>query len=270
MDMKSFTCDCLTAIRQKAPLVHNITNFVVMNSSANILLALGASPVMAHARNEVEDMASLASAVVLNIGTLDDLWVESMILAGQSANRKGIPVVLDPVGAGATQLRTKAARRIMSECRVDVIRGNASEVLSLWDADVTTKGVESSFSLSNNVADSAVRIAQVNKIVVAISGVEDCITDGSSTYRVKNGHALMTKVTGIGCGLSAVTAAFCSVKPDALLQAVTAAFGFYGLCGEISGGVTGKPGTFFTSFLDTLYAAGTDEIMESIRIDGPF
>lgn len=271
-DMKSYTCNCLSDIRQKAPLVHNITNFVVMNSSANILLALGASPVMAHARGEVEDMASLASAVVLNIGTLDDLWVESMILAGKSANQKGIPVVLDPVGAGATRLRTEAARRIMSECRVDVIRGNASEVLSLWDAEVSTKGVESSVSLSDNVADSAVRIAQVNKLVVAISGVEDCITDGTNTYRVKNGHPLMTKVTGLGCGLSAVTAAFCAVKPDELLQAVTAAFGYYGLCGDIAGQASGKPGSFFTEFLDALYSAGENEIMAAVRInriDGP-
>lgn len=268
--MKSYTCNCLSDIRQKAPLVHNITNFVAMNSSANILLALGASPVMAHARGEVEDMASLASAVVLNIGTLDDLWVESMILAGISANRKGIPVILDPVGAGATRLRTEAARRIMDECRVDVIRGNASEVLSLWDAGVSTKGVESSVSLSDDVADSAVRIAQVNTLVVAISGVDDCITDGTNTYRVKNGHPLMTKVTGLGCGLSAVTAAFCAVKPDELLKAVTAAFGFYGLCGEIAGRAAGKPGSFFTEFIDSLYSSGEGEIGEAIQIDGPF
>jgi hydroxyethylthiazole kinase len=270
MDMKIYTCNCLSAIRQKAPLVQNITNFVVMNSSANILLAIGASPVMAHARGEVEDMASLSSAVVLNIGTLDDLWVESMILSGKSANRKGIPVVLDPVGAGATRLRTEAARRIMGECRVDVIRGNASEVLSLWDSEVSTKGVESSVSLSDTVADSAVRIAKENNLVVAISGVEDCITDGTHTYRVKNGHPLMTKVTGLGCGLSAVTAAFCAVKPDELLKAVTAAFGFYGICGEIAGQTTGKPGSFFMEFLDALYSTGENEIMSSIQIDDPF
>jgi len=270
MDMKSFTSQSLSGIRQKAPLIHNITNFVVMNSSANILLALGASPVMAHARGEVEDMASLASAIVLNIGTLDDLWVESMILAGKSANRKGIPVILDPVGAGATRLRTEAARRIIGECRVDVIRGNASEILSLWDAGVSTKGVESSVSLSDHVADSAVRIAQVNKLVVAISGAEDCVTDGTNTYRVKNGHPLMTKVTGLGCGLSAVAATFCSIKPDALLHAVTAAFGFYGLCGEIAERASGKPGSFFTEFIDALYSTGEKQIMESVQIDGPF
>ena len=268
--MKTLTAHCLKTLRDTSPLVHNITNFVVMNSSANILLALGASPVMAQARDEVEDMASLAGALVLNIGTLDNAWVESMILAGKSANRKGIPVVLDPVGAGATRFRTLAAKRILGECRVDVIRGNASEVLSLWEEGVTTRGVESSCSLSDSVAEAAVRIAKSNGLVVAISGEEDCITDGMETYRVKNGHMLMTKVTGIGCGLSAVTAAFCAAQPSTILQSVAAAFGFYGLCGELAGSVASKPGTFFTAFLDALYSAGEKEIMASIRIAGPF
>lgn len=269
-DIKTFTCRCLSDIREQAPLIHNITNFVVMNSSANILLALGASPVMAHAAAEVEDMAAIASALVLNIGTLDKPLIESMILAGKAANRTGIPVVLDPVGAGATRMRTEASLRILKECRVDVIRGNASEILSLWDAGVSTRGVDSSFYLSDDVVASAQTIAKSNNLVVAISGQEDCITDGSETWRVQNGHPLMTRVTGMGCGLSAVTAAFCVANPFNLVRSVSAAFVFYGLCGELAGRSNGKPGTFFTAFIDTLFSTGSEEIMNHALIQGPF
>ncbi|MFZ1984454.1 MAG: hydroxyethylthiazole kinase, partial [Desulfatitalea sp.] len=141
MPMDLFTSECLDRIKQRAPLIHNITNFVVMNSSANILLAIGASPVMAHCRAEVEEMTALAGALVLNIGTLQEDWLESMICAGQAANAKGIPVIVDPVGAGATRLRTEAVKKIMRACSVAVLRGNASEILSLADAAVRTKGV---------------------------------------------------------------------------------------------------------------------------------
>ncbi len=270
MDMKAFTIRCLSDIRANAPLIHNITNFVVMNSSANILLALGASPVMAHAREEAEDMTRLASALVLNIGTLEKQWVESMILAGKSANRKGIPVVLDPVGAGATPYRTNTAKQILSECKVDIVRGNASEVLALWDDQVITRGVDSSCSLSDNIAETLVTIAKINGIILAVSGEEDCITDGKETYRVKNGHPLMTKVTGLGCGLSAVTAAFAAVEPRNLLCSVTAAFGFYGLCGEMSAKGCTRPGSFSSAFIDSLYAGGENEIMAALKTDGPF
>lgn len=270
MDMKQFTCRCLSDIRAKAPLVHNITNFVVMNSSANILLALGASPVMAHAREEAADMASLASALVLNIGTLEKPWVESMILAAKTANTRGIPVILDPVGAGATPFRTKTVKQILSECHVDVIRGNVSEVLAIWNDDVTTRGVDSSCTMSNHVSELLAGLAKKHGIVLAVSGEEDCITDGTQTYRVKNGHALMTKVTGLGCGLSAVVASFVAVHPFDLLCAVTAAFGFYGLCGEQAASTAANPGSFSTAFIDSLYGSGEAEIMAHLRIEGPF
>lgn len=148
MNMKSTTITLLGKIRQDAPLVHNITNFVVMNPTANILLALGASPVMAHSRQEVADMAGLAHTLVINIGTLSEAWIEAMLLAAQAANGRGIPVILDPVGSGATAYRTRTALRILREADVAVIRGNASEVLSLADEKVKTKGVDSSLSLS--------------------------------------------------------------------------------------------------------------------------
>lgn len=269
MDLKSFTASSLELVRKNALLVHNITNFVVMNSTANILLAMGASPVMAHAPDEVEDMARLSSALVLNIGTLDRPWIDAMILAGKAANSKGIPVILDPVGAGATRFRTESSRRILSECRVDVVRGNASEVLALWDSTVSTRGVESSLSLSGQAADDVARIARENSLVLAISGEVDLVTDGKETFLIRNGHALMTRVTGMGCGLSAVTGAFCAANPDHPARSAAAAFGFYGLCGEKAAAVSEKPGSFFTAFLDQLYSTGPDHIRTSVRIEGP-
>src|SRR5659263_151303 len=159
MSLNIYCAESLETIRRTAPLIHNITNFVVMNSSANILLAIGASPVMAHCRAEVEEMTSMASALVLNIGTIQEDWLESMICAAKTANSIGIPVILDPVGAGATRLRTEAVKKIMENCSISVLRGNCSEVLSLGSADIKTKGVDSSLSLSEPVVDAAKEMA---------------------------------------------------------------------------------------------------------------
>lgn len=267
MHMKDKTVTLLDQIRHCAPLVHNITNFVVMNSSANILLALGASPVMAHSRREVADMAALAGALVLNIGTLSEAWIEAMLLASRVANQRNIPVILDPVGAGATDYRTRTAQRILNEADVAVIRGNASEVLALNDAGVKTKGVDSSLSLSDETADVAAAIARKRGCIVAISGEKDLLTDGDRMLRVANGDPLMTRVTGLGCGLSAVVGAFCAVGDDDRLAAAVAAFGFYGLCGELAAEIGDRPGSFFTAFLDTLYAAGEADIRDRLKIE---
>jgi len=266
MNMKKKTADLLDRIRVRAPLVHNITNFVVMNSSANILLALGASPVMAHSRREVAEMAALAGALVLNIGTLEEKWIEAMLQAARTANGRGIPVILDPVGAGATAYRSQAVATILHNASVSVIRGNASEVLSLAVADVTTKGVDSSLAVSAEMAAAAGAIAREHGCIVAISGEKDLVTDGDRVLRVANGVPLMTRVTGLGCGLSAVTGAFCAVAEGDLLEAVAAAFGYYGLCGELAHAVSNRPGSFFTAFVDALYAAGTGEIQEHLKI----
>lgn len=267
MNMKTTTIKLLDTIRQNTPLVHNITNFVVMNPTANILLALGASPVMAHSRQEVADMAGLAGALVLNIGTLSEAWIEAMLLAAKAADGHGIPVILDPVGAGATAYRTQTALRILREADVAVIRGNASEVLSLADSKVKTKGVDSSLSLSGETADAAGAIARQHGCIVAISGEKDLLTDGERLLRVKNGVALMTRVTGLGCGLSAVVGAFCAVSDGDRLAATAAAFGYYGLCGELAARISDRPGSFFVAFLDTLYAAGQGEINDHLRIE---
>lgn len=265
--MQAYTIESVARIRERSPLVHNITNFVVMNSSANILLALGASPVMAHSPDEVADMAAMAGALVLNIGTIEGAWLESMLIAARAANGEGIPVVLDPVGAGATKLRTEAVHRILAESRVSVLRGNCSEVLSLADQGIKTKGVDSSLTLSDTTVDAARQIAEVQKCVVSISGEVDCITDGDGVFRVKNGHPVMTRVTGTGCGLSAVVAAFCAVDPETdFTVATAAAFGFYGLCGELAARVSDKPGSFPATFLDHLYSIGPDEIEQYLKV----
>jgi hydroxyethylthiazole kinase len=267
MDLSSTTAALLEKIRKSSPLVHNITNFVAMNPSANILLALGASPVMAHSREEVAEMAAMAGALVLNIGTLSEQWIASMLLAAKAANQRGIPVILDPVGAGATGYRTRTVMHILREVNVTVIRGNASEVLSLADADVKTKGVDSSVDLSNEAVDVAGAIARQHGCIVAISAETDLIADGDRVLRVTNGVSLMTRVTGLGCGLSAVTGAFCAVADDDLLTAVAAAFGFYGLCGQLALGFGDRPGSFFVAFLDSLYSAGSADIRDLLRIE---
>jgi hydroxyethylthiazole kinase len=266
MEIEAYTIETLAKIRQRAPLIHNITNFVVMNSSANILLAIGASPVMAHCRSEVEEMTALSSALVLNIGTLQEDWLESMIHAAKTANSVGIPVILDPVGAGATKLRTEAVNEIMKKCSITVLRGNCSEILSLSASDITTKGVDSSLLLSDEVVTIAKQMAIDKNCIIAISGEEDCITDGIQVFRVKNGQPIMTKVTGTGCGLTAVSAAFCAVAEKNFAKATAAAFGFYGLCGDLAIKTSENPGSFYIAFLDRLYSTGGEEINRYLNV----
>lgn len=266
-DLNAHTVSCLETIKVKSPLVHNITNFVAMNSSANILLAMGASPVMAHCTDEVRDMAAMAGALILNIGTLQEDWVEAMILAGKTANESGIPVILDPVGAGATGFRTRSAQRILDQCRVSVLRGNVSEIMALTDDSIKTRGVDSSLSRSDETVTKAMGLAQRYNLVVAMSGADDCITDGKRIFNISNGHPLMCKVTGMGCGLSAVVGAFCAVAPGDPGLAAAAAFGFYGVCGELAARTSDKPGSFFTSFLDCLYSVGKDELNAELKMN---
>ncbi len=267
MKIDTYTIETLNRIRQSAPLIHNITNFVVMNTTANILLAIGASPVMAHCRAEVEEMTSLAGALVLNIGTLQEDWIESMICAAKTANSIGIPVILDPVGAGATQLRTRAVKKIMKECSISVLRGNASEILSLDFSHIKTKGVDTSLSLSDEMINAAKKMALDKECIIAISGEEDCITDGNRVFRVRNGQPIMTRVTGVGCGLTAVTAAFCAVADkEELIKAATAAFAFYGLCADLAIKTSDKPGSFYVAFLDCLYSIGNEEIKTFLKV----
>jgi hydroxyethylthiazole kinase len=254
----------LEKVRATKPLVHNITNFVVMNFTANILLAAGASPVMAHAENEVEEMVSFAKALVLNIGTLTDDWVASMIKAGKKAAALGVPIILDPVGAGATQLRTEAAKRILTETQVTLVRGNASEILALGGATARTKGVDSVDSV-DAAADRARSLARELGIPVAITGAVDFITDGQRIVRVANGHPLMGGITGTGCGATAIIGAFAGVDADPVSAAATA-LAFYGLAGEYAADGAAGPGSFMVRFLDALHALTLEEVAHGCKI----
>ncbi|MGM0498500.1 MAG: hydroxyethylthiazole kinase [Bacteroidota bacterium] len=253
----------LEKLREQAPLIHNITNYVVMNPTANALLSIGASPVMAHEPKEMEEMVSIASALVINIGTLSERWIEAMHIAGQAAKNKGKPIILDPVGAGATSLRTDTTKSLIEEVNPQIIRGNASEILAVAKAEMSTKGVDSTAS-----ADEAVNVAQElaknTKSIVSISGKTDYITDGNTLHKVENGHPLMGKITGTGCTASALTAAFSSVNADYLVAA-TEAMQIMGIAGEMAGEEADAPGTFQAKFLDALYKMNSNEIKNRIK-----
>jgi hydroxyethylthiazole kinase len=254
----------LAAVRDRRPLVHNITNFVVMNFTANALLAMGASPVMAHAAGEVEEMVALAGALVLNIGTLTEEWVESMIRAGRKASACRIPVVLDPVGSGATALRTRSARRIIAETRPAVVRGNASEVLSLADASSKTRGVDSAHSVDQATA-AARALASELGTTLAITGPEDLVTDGTRLVRIANGHPLMRRVTGTGCAATATIGAFLAVDPDPV-GATATALAYFGLAGEAAARHAAAPGSFMIQMLDALYTITPEQLKQGSRI----
>ncbi|HET6488957.1 MAG TPA: hydroxyethylthiazole kinase [Syntrophales bacterium] len=255
----------LTRIREERPLVHNITNYVVMNFTANTLLAMGASPVMAHAPNEVEEMVSLARALVINIGTLSDPWIEAMLLAGRKANAGGVPIVFDPVGSGATSLRTGTTRRIVQELRLSIIRGNASEILSIGSSDTVTKGVDSLHDV-DQVAQMAMATARQTGAVVAVTGKVDLITDGARVLRCRNGHALMGRVTGTGCAATATIAAFAAVTPDAM-EAAAAGLAFFGLAGEMAAARAPSPGSFMIALIDALYNMTPDELQRRALLE---
>ncbi len=255
----------LQKIREDKPLIHNITNFVVMNYTANVLLAMGASPVMAHAENEVEDMASYAGALVLNIGTLTDSWVASMVLAGKKATSLQTPIILDPVGSGATPFRTASAKSIISETKVSVIRGNASEILSLGTEQATGKGVDSMHSV-DDAARTASLLAQELKSTLAITGPVDLVTDGTRILHIANGHELMPYVTGTGCSATATIGAFAAVDDNSLTATATA-LAFFGLAGEIAAQSASGPGTFMIHLVDALYTITPEQLEKGCQIN---
>ena len=240
----------INAVRTQSPLVHNITNYVVMNNTANALLAIGASPVMAHWVSEMEEMTAIASALVINIGTLDDKWIEGMLTAGKAARRRGIPIVLDPVGAGATSQRTEAAMKIIEECHPTIIRGNASEIMALVDAGVKSKGVDSSAS-SDDALESAKRLAADTGSVVVISGEVDYITNGTEVNTVEGGNPIMTSVTGMGCTSTSIVGAFAAVVSNPMVAA-TAAMAVMSLAGERAAEYSRGNGSMQVNFLDEL------------------
>lgn len=251
-------------VKKNAPLIHNITNYVVMNNTANALLAVGASPVMAHAIEEVADMVSISSALVLNIGTLEPRWVDAMLIAGNRANEKNIPLVFDPVGAGATAYRTAVSKRIIAECHPSIIRGNASEIMALTDSITQTKGVDSS-NASDVAIDAAKVLARSANAVVAISGATDYITDGTHVACVKNGDPMMKRVTGLGCTSTAIVAAFAAVQPDRL-KAATYGMAIMGIAGELATKKSRGNGSLQVCFLDELYNLDAETIRNTLKL----
>jgi hydroxyethylthiazole kinase len=240
----------LRTLRERKPLVHQITNYVVMNETANATLALGA---LAHAREEVEEMVRLAGALVLNIGTLSPAWVEAMLAAGKVANDGAIPVVLDPVGAGATSYRTDTARRILEEVRVTVLRGNAGEIATLVGVDAEVRGVES-VGGAGDPAELAGTASRRFGLVASVTGPVDHVSDGERALAVANGHALLSSVTGTGCMSSAITGCFLAARRDAPLEAAAEALAAFGVAAEDAARGAKGPGSFHVNLYDALAA----------------
>jgi hydroxyethylthiazole kinase len=253
-------------VRQNSPLIHNITNVVVTNFTANGLYAVGASPVMAYAMEEVRDMAGAASALVLNIGTLSPETNDAMLAAGRRANEEGVPVLLDPVGAGATPFRTRSAHMLLQELDIAVLRGNAGEIANLSSDPVAMRGVDSKATLAN-ARETAETTAREFKTIVCMTGRQDIITDGTTTYITSNGSEMQTKITGAGCLLTAVTGAFVSQGDDPL-ESVAAASAFYGVCAEAAAERQSYPGPghFQVHFLDMLDQLSDEQLEEAIQL----
>jgi len=253
----------ILAIRRQSPLIHNITNYVVMNNTANAMLAMGASPVMAHAQEEVSDIVRIANALVINIGTLSDRWVLSMQTAMKEANIKGIPIVLDPVGAGATFYRTQTVQQLLSVASPAVIRGNGSEVMAIVQTGVQTKGVDSLDS-SESAIDAAHILSNKYGCAVCVSGKIDYVVMDKQVAQVENGHAMMTRVTGMGCTASALCGVFLSVNPS-VFEAAAHAMIVMGIAGELAAERSDGPGSLQLHFLDSLYSLTETAIVQRMK-----
>lgn len=231
--------ECLENVRKNVPLVHNITNYVTVNDVANVLLASGGSPIMSDEPEDVEDITSICGGLNINIGTLNQQTIKGMFTAGRKAAELGHPILLDPVGAGASKLRTETAVKLMDEIKFTVIRGNISEIKTLALGSGTTKGVDADVAdaVSDETLDSAVRFvkefAKKADTIVAITGAIDLVSDGDKCYVIRNGRPEMGRITGTGCQLSGLTTAFIVANPDNKLEAVAAAVCTMGLAGEI-------------------------------------
>ncbi|WP_459480317.1 hydroxyethylthiazole kinase [Clostridium saccharoperbutylacetonicum] len=249
--------ELLEEVKNKNPLVHNITNYVTVNDCANILLALGASPIMADDIREAADITSISSALVINIGTLNERTIEAMIASGKKANELNIPVVFDPVGAGASEFRNATTKRILEEVKVSVLRGNMSEVKFIAGLQATTKGVDASEADINAANEEGVIIAKKLALMlnctVAITGVTDIIADGKRVVILENGHKMLANVTGTGCMTTALVGAYCGAGTDCFLAAVSGIISM-GIAGEIAFEKAGQVGTgsFHIAIIDAI------------------
>lgn len=261
--MESIIIKNLTSLREKKPLVHNITNYVVMNNTANALLAIGASPLMAHAHSEMNDIVTIASALVINIGTLDEYWVDSMFMATEKANALNKPWVLDPVGAGASGYRNEVLKKLI-ELKPTVIRGNASEIMALVNINLASKGVDSTHQ-SGEALQAAIGLSTSTGAVVCISGETDYVVNAEKVVKIQNGHPLMGRVTGMGCTATAIIGAFLPAANNAF-EAVVSAMTIMGIAGELAAEKATGPGSFQVAFYDALFILEKKQISAKINV----
>lgn len=257
--------EVLEKVRKEKPLVHHLTNWVTIYDCANIVKVFGASPVMAHSIDESGEMASLASALVLNIGTLTKELVESMKLAAKSANRKGIPVILDVCGAGATKLRDDKCFELLDEVKIDVIKGNSSEVARIAGENVQTKGVDAT-EVEKNLVELAKELAKKRNCTVVITGKEDIVAGKEKVFTVKNGHKIMSHVVGTGCMAASVIGTFCAVEKD-LVKASAAGLACFGIASEIAEKESSGPGTFKEKLYDAVYNLNEKQVEEMQKVE---
>ena len=266
----------LENVRAKTPLVHNITNYVTVNDVANVLLAAGGSPIMSDDADDVEDITSICGGLNINIGTLNQRSIEGMFRAGAKANALGHVVLLDPVGAGASALRTNTAVELMEKIKFTVIRGNISEVKTLASGSGTTKGVDADVAdkVSEENLDSAVAFAKAfaekTGAVIAITGAIDIVADGKKAYCIRNGHPMMSSITGTGCQLSAMTAAYVTANPEHPLEAAAAAVCAMGLAGEIAHArLSAQDGnsTYRNYIIDAIYNMTPEQLEEGAKYE---
>ena len=255
----------LERIRKQKPLVHHITNWVTICDCAHITRCIGALPVMAHAKEEVAQMTGIAQALVLNIGTLTPELVEAMILSGKQANRKKIPIVLDAVGAGATDLRTEKVREIMDAVHVDIIKGNAGEIATMAGVKAEVKGVES-VGVEGDPVTIAKQLAQARAAVVVVTGENDFVAEADGVYRIRNGHALMGCVVGTGCMAASAIASFAAVRSE-YGKAAAEALACYGVAGELAAEQSEGPGTFRARFFDEIFHLDERKLDERMRVE---
>lgn len=254
----------LEAIRARAPLIHNITNFVVTNSTANALLAIGASPAMVEGAEEVADFAASADTLVINLGTMSAPRAAAIRLAVAAAGAAGVPWVLDPVAAGAIAARTELARALLA-ARPAVVRGNGSEILALAGGTAAGRGVDSTAAAGAGL-DAARRLATEARVIAAVTGATDYVTDGTRTIAVGNGHPMMTRVTGLGCTATALIGACLAVNGDPLAAAAHG-LALLGVAGEIAAARARGPGSLQMEILDVLYALDAAVLARTVRFD---
>jgi hydroxyethylthiazole kinase len=267
--MKENLWSAIESVRQASPLVHNVTNYVVMNNTANALLAVDASPIMAHAHGEIEEMVNIAGAVVINIGTLDEYWSQSMVAAATSAQAKNKPWVLDPVGAGASQMRNQLIKDLLQQ-KPTVIRGNASEIMAVASVgNVAAKGVDSMHQ-SGEAIESAIALSKLTGAVVCVSGATDVVVYGDEKYFLSNGDALMQKVTGLGCSATAIIGAFVATMPQKPLLAAVAGVSLLSVAGELARELSAGPGSLQMHILDILYNISEEEFNNTVKISDQY